>query len=115
MYGVPTLDQVVAACRDPGVFRLKHDLLGTNLGKKAKLPGYFWGTSDCSPSIIHARSAAAHRLSPYIQITMAAGGVEVVRRDEEERPPAQDGHAGDGSREAERERFRHLLVDANRR
>jgi isopenicillin N synthase-like dioxygenase len=48
MYGVPTLDQVVAACRDPGVFRLKHDLLGTNLGKKAKLPGYFWGTPALS-------------------------------------------------------------------
>jgi hypothetical protein len=74
MYGVPTLNQVVAACREPGVFRLTRDLLGTNLGKKAKLPGYFWGTSSCSPSIIHARSAAAHLLSagsrPHRRVTV---------------------------------------------
>jgi isopenicillin N synthase-like dioxygenase len=57
-------DQLAAACRDPGVFRLVNhgvpgdltarlfrltrDLLDTDPGKKTELPGYFWGTPALS-------------------------------------------------------------------
>ncbi|KAM0862532.1 hypothetical protein ACQ4PT_045191 [Festuca glaucescens] len=49
-------EQLAAACRDHGVpadltarlFRLTRDLLDTDPGDKAKLPGYFWGTPALS-------------------------------------------------------------------